>query len=588
MSFNRSIWRTCSRVLGVPFRLLFGVWKRLTRNWKYGKVRNLVLGLPAVGALAICLWMSALVRANPETLRTDYLTSARAEVAAGNYENAEIYLHRLRDDLGSNDPQVEFELAVLFEETSRPDRADFIYRKLAPDTPSGGSGYGPAHRKRALAIANSGSNEDVGVLYRHLMLSDDPDAAQLAPAWAAYYLAQGEYDKAVERLEVAIIDNPGLNVFLANVFRKLAEQELAQAAIERDRGEQELAQAAIERARGEQEKAQAAFKRAAEHFRERLRDNEADHSLRVFYFQILLTLGDFEACETVLEQGRQLDPEGRYNLLLAGLCTTMHDVATQREGVPISELLALLRKALEYEPNFGPVYERLLLYGNAKIDGEKTITDVLNEMIASPGTETGMAHFILSLNKWNDEDFEACRFHLEQALRLQPNLPPALNNLAWILANQEPVDLARAEELINRALEYGPGDPKFLDTRAAIYVNQKRWNDAYNDLELALANNSDLTKLTELTFEIELHKSMVDICDQIGQAALAETHRRLVETLEAQKAAAETSAETPPVADPTTDAEPVDPMTDTEPAEPMADAESPDSAVDVETPDPGS
>ncbi len=596
MSFNRSILRTCSRVLGAPFRLIAGTAKRLTRNWRYGKVRNLILGLPAVGALAICLWMSTLVRANPETLRTDYLTSANELIAAGDYATAEIYMHRLLDDLGSNDPQVEFALADVFENTNRPERADLIYRKLAPD--DGSAGYGPAHRKRAQVISQTitdkSTAEDVRSLYMHLIRADDPDSLELAQAWAVYHLAIGESDKGVERLEEAIAGAPGapgpagLNVLLGNVYSARGKQELAQAAIERARGEQELAQAAIERARGEQELAQAAYARAAEYFREQLDANRTNRGLRIVYFQTLMSLGDFATCETVLEQGLVHDPEGPYKLLLAGLYTAMHDYAAQQEGVPIDELLALLTRALAYEPNFAPVYERLLLYSDAKLDGEKTLEELLLEMITN-GKATGIGHFTVSLIKWNEEDYEACRFHLEQSLNFQPVPPPALNNLAWILANQEPVDLARAEELINRALEYGPGDPKFLDTRASIYIKLQRWNDAYNDLELAIQNNPDPTpEHPDPTLEIELHQSMVNVCEQIGQPSLAESHRRLVETLEAQKAAAETSAETPPAADPTADAEPVDSATEGDPAEPMADAESPDPTAGTETPDPGS
>lgn len=80
--------------------------------------------------------------------------------------------------------------------------------------------------------------------------------------------------------------------------------------------------------------------------------------------------------------------------------------------------------------------------------------------------------------------------HLEEALRLEPEKPYALNNLADLLKD-DPARLGEAEALARRALKSAEKDPTLLpyalDTMGAILQKQGRPDDARRLLEDALA-----------------------------------------------------------------------------------------------------
>ena len=86
-----------------------------------------------------------------------------------------------------------------------------------------------------------------------------------------------------------------------------------------------------------------------------------------------------------------------------------------------------------------------------------------------------------------------------EALRLNPNLTGALNNLAWILASNPNDDLrdgAEAVRLAERACELTHyGQPLFIGTLAAAYAESGRFPEAVTTAEKAeqFANTAGLT-----------------------------------------------------------------------------------------------
>jgi tetratricopeptide (TPR) repeat protein len=509
---SRAALRTVGRVVAWPFQLLSSAWRRLTRNWKYGKVRNLLLGLPAVGALAVALWMSALVRANPDSLRNKYVDEARRLKDAEEYGTAEIYLERIIDDFGSTDPDVRFLLAEVLVNTNRVERADGIFRELAPDDREG---YPPAHRIRASAMAATLNAESTSAETRlvrwHLELADEQDSPRMAGAWAAYHLAIGQVDDAVERLETAVDEYPEANLLLGELYV----------------------------GQGDLEKARASFESALKFLRERLDDEPENHGVRIILANTLLRLFQFQECEQVLLDGLRIDSEGPYKQLLASLHVSLHDFLSQQEDVSSSELLRELNIALSYEPNLVNVYDRLVAYSQTSPEAREELIGILNGLIAA-GEQSGLAHFTMSLLKWEDGDVDKCRFHLEQAYKRHPNVPFIANNLAWVVATEEPIDLDRGLEIINQVLEAVPNEPRFLDTRATILISLARWNEAYDDLELALVSVRDSQ------LKIELHQKMVTVCEQLALTDLAESHRELAESLQQQPAPVDVPADAPP------------------------------------------
>ncbi len=86
-----------------------------------------------------------------------------------------------------------------------------------------------------------------------------------------------------------------------------------------------------------------------------------------------------------------------------------------------------------------------------------------------------------------------------EALRLNPNLAGALNNLAWMLATSSKAEFrdgTQAVQLAERACELTHyGEPLFLGTLAAAYAEAGRFPEAVTTAEKAeqLATSAGLT-----------------------------------------------------------------------------------------------
>jgi Flp pilus assembly protein TadD len=101
-----------------------------------------------------------------------------------------------------------------------------------------------------------------------------------------------------------------------------------------------------------------------------------------------------------------------------------------------------------------------------------------------------------------------------EALRLNPNLTGALNNLAWALAASPDDELrngAEAVRLAERACELTHYDePLFVGTLAAAYAEAGRFPEAVTTAEKAeqLATDAGLNKLAEKNRQLlELYRA---------------------------------------------------------------------------------
>jgi tetratricopeptide (TPR) repeat protein len=111
---------------------------------------------------------------------------------------------------------------------------------------------------------------------------------------------------------------------------------------------------------------------------------------------------------------------------------------------------------------------------------------------------------------------EAIR-HYREALRLYPDWPEALNNLAWLLATRPEAqfrDGAEAVRLAERACELTQRKkPVYVGTLAAAYAEAGRFDDAVKTAQQA-----------------------IDVATSGGEKDLAETNTRLLELYRARKA----------------------------------------------------
>jgi hypothetical protein len=108
------------------------------------------------------------------------------------------------------------------------------------------------------------------------------------------------------------------------------------------------------------------------------------------------------------------------------------------------------------------------------------------------------------------EAMEQYRIILQQ----HPNLPPALNNLAWLLATDDDPKLRNGTEavrLAERACDLTHYQaPAFVGTLAAAYAEAGRFDDAVKteEMVITLANTARATKLSEKNRQLlELYRA---------------------------------------------------------------------------------
>ena len=477
-------------VLTWPINATF---KWFVQGWKRRRTRDLILGIPAILVLTAVAGLSAEVWIKTRAMNPIYLTKGHQAMDREEYNVAEVFFQRILDNSDSNISQAEFGLGEVFEETEREERAQWLFRKLAPDAKRG---YGPAHRKRAVWLAekitSKSDSEEIRKLRWHLSHANEQRTPTMARAWSAYYLALNQTQPAIEWLEKAVSEYPELGLLLGQLY--LNRQDI--------------------------EAARSTYTAASNFLRKRLDKDPENVAVRVTFANTLLKLGVLGECEAVLEVGLKLDPDGPYKQLLASLYTNRHDLMARQKGTTISLLLKHLHKALSYDPNFSPAYERLVGYGKAEVEGEESLEEILNEVIAR-GEEPGLAHFAMSILKFKEQEIESAKWHLERAHRLIPQMPFVSNNLAWLLATEQPINLDRALTIIEPATEAFPDEPRLLDTRATILMKLERWEEALDDLERALRNQLIPSG------RVELHEKLAIVCDKINQPGLAEKHRKL-------------------------------------------------------------
>jgi Flp pilus assembly protein TadD len=155
--------------------------------------------------------------------------------------------------------------------------------------------------------------------------------------------------------------------------------------------------------------------------------------------------------------------------------------------------------------------------------GEAAQTRALLQRLISDGRAPAAANLILGMDAWQRRDFAVARVHWETALQLSPQLNLAANNLAWLLAHEEPRDLTRALALIDAVLQRAPNEPRFRGTRGAILAGLGRWREALPELIAALpASRASAAH----------HRLLSETYQHVGLSDLAQEHQNRAEMLE--------------------------------------------------------
>ncbi len=108
--------------------------------------------------------------------------------------------------------------------------------------------------------------------------------------------------------------------------------------------------------------------------------------------------------------------------------------------------------------------------------------------------------------------------YFEKARLLNPKASFSQNNLAWIYANVEPINMDDALAAANQAIQHNP-DARFYETRGQIHTKLGNWNKAIADLQKAL--NGAVPDMDAV------HESLAKCYGQLGEIEQAKAHRQL-------------------------------------------------------------
>lgn len=475
-------------ILDIPFQWLIN-------NWRERRLRDLLYGTPAIlGIMAIPLCLARL-EIQERSLSQTYFTAAEVAFQAKDFPRAELLLTRvLNRPQGSETSDARFLMAVLMEETERKERATELFRMLAPDDKRG---HRASHRRIAMLLANdidAGSSPiDIQRLHWHLLSSDADKSPEMALAWGRYSLAILDLEAAHRYFKIATDRYPELWQTLG----------------------------AIEFQTGNTNAAISSFERSSVYLHEQLDQDPNDERIRINYAEVLMKLGRLDDARLVLEQGQRLQPDGRWQWLLASLAVGYHDLKSTQQ-TPLSELLGYLDTALKYEPNHGPALQRLMAYATANVEGNIELKTILARVVAE-GEQPALAHLAMGNLCWIENDRKGALFHFERASSIRDDFAVILNNLAWLISHDDKnPDFDRALALVNVAIEEQPDNASFLDTRGTIHFLRKEWKPALDDLEKALSGVRD---------KRAVHEKLASIYQELGMKEISEQHQVLFQQI---------------------------------------------------------
>ena len=417
----------------------------------------------------------------------------RRLTAASDYAGARPYFER-EPALDVSNAEALHGLALCLDGVGQSGDAAALMARLAPaDRP----GYFPAHlwqAQRLLRAAKpTAADRHLAEVHLQLALKLEPREAGAHALLAQLYWESARYAEAEPHLVSAAPVAPALYLRLAELHT--ARQDWAQAAEQADL--------------------------AVTIFRDRCRSAPQDVSARVFWAEAEMLAGRHaEAVRILLAELGSAD-QPVYLQALGRIYASWAAAVERNAGADPAQRLQLVEEGLKYDSGNSDLLSALTPERTRPGEAEQTRT--LLQRLISDGRAPAAANLILGMDAWQRRDFAAARVHWETALRLAPELNLAANNLAWLLAHEEPRDLTRALALIDAVLQRAPREPRFRGTRGDILARLGRWREALPELIAALPASRDSAAHHRLLSETYL---------QLGLSELAQEHRNRAEMLD--------------------------------------------------------
>ena len=445
----------------------------------------LLAGLPAVAAAAAFAGTHRAGAWRP--LAESYGEEAVRRAKARDLPGALVCYKRLLT-LEPDRADVRYAMVIALDQLGRGEQAEALARSIAP---ADRAGYPPAHfwiARRILADRprlSSRAAAAEGHLLRFLQAF--PKSPEAKSMLGTLYSAIGRFGEARPLLEASAGKEPDRLLELARVRRALGDREGG---------------------RGNARTAMAEARRRAE--------ARPDDKFSTFLWaKACADLEDYAGALKVLEKGKAMTRDPAFDPSMAAVCSSWAD-SLGRSGASPGERLAVLQRGLKYDGGNTDLLDQVGSFLSGGGQPAEEARAAVRAALAS-GRSPALAHFLLGNDAWARGEVGEARNHWEQANRLDPGITLVANNLAWLLAHREPIDLTRAGDLIDQALARSPGDPRLHGTRGEVLIKMGRWKDAVSEIEAALAGGANTPAL---------HAALATAYDRLGMPEMAAEHRK--------------------------------------------------------------
>ncbi len=199
---------------------------------------------------------------------------------------------------------------------------------------------------------------------------------------------------------------------------------------------------------------------------------------------LYVSQGNLDAAEQAVAQAQAADP--------AALAPKAILAEIRHRQNRLDEAERLARAILEDHPDANDV-RRLLVY---TLNGQKKYKEAAGELktLLAANPESIEDRRLLSAVYSQMGDAEASEKELQQILAKRPGDAETSNDLGYLWADRG-VNLAKAEELIRTALKAQPESPPYLDSLGWVLYKQGKFEDAAKALEGAAKAESEIDGL---------------------------------------------------------------------------------------------
>ena len=381
-----------------------------------------------------------------------------------------------------------------------------IIRELAPDDRVG---YTPAHAWIVDDLIRTAQQQRVEVtpklLLHHVKAACESSEinAQMLVFQAALLVNDGKQDLALSSLQRAANKEQKYWIDVAKFSRRLGKSELSLFAA----------------------------KNALAYFSQQLADAHVEtpfEELETIRVQVAIShalLNNHDKAIEILMQGLRTDQPCvilRSALSNAHMARYQHNLELLRD--PLKVGLEDIESAMSWNPSNPQVADLVSQLMVLQTEQKEKIGAMLREQIRSGGG-AAMTHVLLANEALIDGNFDEALPHLEIAYLHFPNALNVLNNLSLVLATISKPDLARAQELIDKALKIGGESTELMDTRGQILAIAGKDMEAIRSFEKSIALSPS---------RIRTREKLIALYEKVGFVEMIAPQQAAIENIKLQ------------------------------------------------------